>query len=370
MAAPGIRAEVWADKDVQLPVTKGPNKIRPINDLWDKGWDEGEKPAAEEFNYVLNMLSRWINYIVEEQIPGLDTVFLTKANNLSDIQDRAIARLNLDVFSKAESDTRFVNVTGDTMSGPLTVPRIDFPNGGSDIAYITTTVAAQNWTHLDLVIGDDPGAQGTAGTDSIRLRFTPSGSATFNMMEINAINNTTAQATVNGNIVATGNVQANTVTAPSGTFTNLTVHNTINVTTVQAGTVNGTNINAADRLQGTTIIANSSITSPYARVNGETNTNSLVVNNNWGVVGGRHVVRAVNGYGADANGNLSLPMTPAGVQQIRFGPLQSFQERRGNERVAGGVMTTFADFGNSNYWVYVRTIQYLINGAWQTAWYT
>ncbi|CAD5236148.1 tail protein [Klebsiella phage vB_KvM-Eowyn] len=58
------------------------------------------------------------------------------------------------------------------------------------------------------------------------------------------------------------------------------------------------------------------------------------------------------------------------VRGIRFGAQQSFHKRDGTEYVAGGVMTAWADFGNSDYWVYLRPLQYNINGTWTTAPYT
>lgn len=69
MAAPTTPLEVWAKSDVNLPVAGGPNKKRPINDLWAKGYDKGQKPAAEEFNYVLNIVTAWPKYIIDEYLP-------------------------------------------------------------------------------------------------------------------------------------------------------------------------------------------------------------------------------------------------------------------------------------------------------------
>jgi hypothetical protein len=58
------------------------------------------------------------------------------------------------------------------------------------------------------------------------------------------------------------------------------------------------------------------------------------------------------------------------IQSIRFGASGEYQERSNNERVGGGVMTSFADRGSSNYWVRIRPLQYLINGTWVTAAYS
>ncbi|EOZ9390803.1 phage tail protein [Enterobacter cancerogenus] len=58
------------------------------------------------------------------------------------------------------------------------------------------------------------------------------------------------------------------------------------------------------------------------------------------------------------------------VTGIRFGASAEYQERGNTERLTGGVMTSFADRGSSNYWIRLRPMQYQINGgAWVTAAY-
>ncbi|WP_368900342.1 phage tail protein [Mixta calida] len=58
------------------------------------------------------------------------------------------------------------------------------------------------------------------------------------------------------------------------------------------------------------------------------------------------------------------------IQGMRFGAAVQYNERSNNERMSGGVMTSWADRGSSNYWVKLRPLQYLINGSWHTAAYT
>lgn len=48
-----------------------------------------------------------------------DRVFLRKDQNLKDVNDKADARKNIDVYSKNESNARFVNQDGDDLSGEL-----------------------------------------------------------------------------------------------------------------------------------------------------------------------------------------------------------------------------------------------------------
>lgn len=58
---------VWASSDVNLPNLAGPNKVKPIDDLILKGWDFKQKPAADEFNYVLNNLGMHVSYLEESK---------------------------------------------------------------------------------------------------------------------------------------------------------------------------------------------------------------------------------------------------------------------------------------------------------------
>lgn len=336
MAIPTIPLQIWAESDVVLPNAHTANKISPIADLWDKGWDLGEKPACEELNYVLNMMTWWMTYISDEQIPGLSNYYLRKDQNLSDVSNIPTARSNLGVYSKSESDSRYVNVDGDTMTGPLTVPRITFPSDATDTAHITTTTGADQ-VYLDFVIGDNVGTAGQPTVDVMRFRCVPVNNSDtvspFNMMELNATSNGVALLKVQGNITATG-------TMTTGTLASTTINNGGNIQTTSLG------------------------------VGGTATLQNLVVNSNNATVGGRQIVRSVNGQVANANGDLSVYIPPEGVTSIRLGPVQSFQERGGNERLPGGVMTSWADRGSSNYWVYLRPLQYLIGGTWVTVSYT
>ncbi len=62
MTQPTEELIIWANTDVNLPELAGPNKTKPIDDLINKGWDFTEKPTADEFNYILNNMGKWINW--------------------------------------------------------------------------------------------------------------------------------------------------------------------------------------------------------------------------------------------------------------------------------------------------------------------
>lgn len=323
MAQPTIPLEIWAYEDYTLPNTQEPNKERPINDLWRKGYDLGEKPACEEHNYLFNMLSQWITYINKEQIPGLDSRYLRVSNNLADVPNKEAARINLDVFGKAEADSRFVNVTGDTMTGPLNIQRINFSAAASDQAFIQGTVAGDNKTYLDFWIGDDPGGDSDPNTDRMRWCFQGGGYA-FEMMYLHATNSSSARLVLNGQLYVRDRIDTGTIAASDATFNNLTV------------------------------------------------------NNNYAVVGGRHVARTVNGYGADANGNINLPLPQQGVLDIRLSGLGAISNtgftNEGSGRRAsapdGSVIVALADAVTKQLWledvdiIYYRYIQKNINGVW------
>ncbi|HHX3383041.1 TPA: hypothetical protein ACU9K7_003675 [Salmonella enterica] len=57
------------------------------------------------------------------------------------------------------------------------------------------------------------------------------------------------------------------------------------------------------------------------------------------------------------------------VQDVRLAAPVEFSERGLTERVWGGVVTSWADYGGSNYHIKWRLLQKLINGQWLTVAY-
>ncbi|EOG1846399.1 phage tail protein [Enterobacter hormaechei] len=77
---------------------------------------------------------------------------------------------------------------------------------------------------------------------------------------------------------------------------------------------------------------------------------------------GRYYTKAQSDGGYQKKGNY--------VTAVRFGASAEYQERGNTERMKGGVMTSWADRGSSNYWMRLRPLQYQINGgSWVTAAY-
>lgn len=347
---PVFPLEIWAEADLVLPNSGRQNKVRPIDDLWQKGWDKGQKPDCEAFNYLLNLYGRWIQYSID-RLDAPNTDYLEIAQNLADVLDKAAARRNLDVYSKAEAANAFVNVEGDTMTGPLSLGRINFTGSHStDFFYVECNYTGTESSHLDFVFGDN------ATEDQIRFRCknTASNGTIFNVMTIESKDGSTGRVNIYNELHVSASISTNTLSATTGTFTNLTVNGTGTFGTIRC---NSTTINSG----GTT--------TNYIRVNGDCNVNQLIVNNNWAVVAGRHIVRTVNGAGADANG--AVWISTGAVQDIRLGRQELITVWYGpgygpGDDRNGYVMTVILNHNRDPYIDTVgrRPIQKLVNGVW------
>lgn len=285
MAKPNKEIEIWAQSDVVLPGSNLQNKSRPIDDLWRKGYDKGQKPACEEWNYVWNMATEWLKYITYEQIPELDSRYLQKTLNLSDVPDKVAARNNLGVISREEMDDRFVNISGDTMLGELSLPRVNFSQvADTDFAYIQAQRLDDDKTAFDFVMGDNAGPAGYSGADVMRFRFTSPTGATTSMVEMGSVDS------IRSYMKVFGDIQAN----------NLDIASDINWGERAAGK----NLSVSE---GITTGALSASTAGIGNLSANSaELVSLHVGSNDLTVGGRNAVRAVNGVVADADGNLSI----------------------------------------------------------------
>lgn len=88
MAAPTYLPE-WAVEDVNLPSTGKANKQRPKESLRNTGWDKGQIPSAEEFNWTLNNYYLWMRYIINEALPTYLPITGTELDFTGNIQGNA-----------------------------------------------------------------------------------------------------------------------------------------------------------------------------------------------------------------------------------------------------------------------------------------
>lgn len=152
MAQPTNPLIVWASDDVILPNAQRPNKSLPSESLIQTGWDLSQKPAADEWNYLLNNNGQYIKWLIEEKI----NEFLKKSENLSDLNNTTTARTNLDVFSKSEVNSKTISAgNGLTGGGDLSANRTISMGTPSTVGPATSnTASGTTHTHALDVTGN------------------------------------------------------------------------------------------------------------------------------------------------------------------------------------------------------------------------
>lgn len=139
MAQPTNPLIVWASDDVILPTAQRPNKSLPSESLIQTGWDLSQKPAADEWNYLLNNNGQYIKWLIEEKI----NEFLKKSENLNDLANKATARTNLEVFSKSEVNSKTISAgNGLTGGGNLSANRTISMGTPSTVGPATSNTAS------------------------------------------------------------------------------------------------------------------------------------------------------------------------------------------------------------------------------------
>ena len=91
----------WATEDTTLPATGQTNKVRPREVLRNIGWDKGQIPTCEEWNWVLNNVYNWVNYF-EQEIESLEDELAQKTSNLSIVN--IVYPLGITIFFNSNKD--------------------------------------------------------------------------------------------------------------------------------------------------------------------------------------------------------------------------------------------------------------------------
>ena len=122
---------VWASSDVNLPNLAGPNKVKPIDDLILKGWDFKQKPAADEFNYVLNNLGMHVSYLEESKTYTFsgDVTGTATSTGSDDVT------FNVSVTDNSHNHTSANISDATSLNTPNTVVRRDI-NGDVAVRYV------------------------------------------------------------------------------------------------------------------------------------------------------------------------------------------------------------------------------------------
>lgn len=76
---------VVANTDTTLPAAGTDNKIQPTPTIQETGWDLGQQPAAQHFNWLFHKIYKWIEYF--DSIMGTNFAKASKAEAESGVND-------------------------------------------------------------------------------------------------------------------------------------------------------------------------------------------------------------------------------------------------------------------------------------------
>lgn len=164
---------VWASSDVNLPNLAGPNKAKPIDDLILKGWDFKQKPAADEFNYVLNNLGMHVSYLEESKTYTFSgdvtgTATSTGSDDITfnvSVTDNSHNHISANISDATSSNAAFMIVKRDANGGisigDLTVNKlsatstITFPASTNDAGFIKHIETPEDIGKLQFSVSDN-----------------------------------------------------------------------------------------------------------------------------------------------------------------------------------------------------------------------
>jgi len=111
----------WATTTTNLTGTGNTNKVTPKTSLRDIGWDLGQQPTCEEFNWQLNNIDQWVEYLdsVVYAATASDT-----ANTLA-LRDSNSSFSVKQLTSTAPDGTKPFNVTSTTKVDNLNADLLD-----------------------------------------------------------------------------------------------------------------------------------------------------------------------------------------------------------------------------------------------------
>lgn len=249
MAAPSYLPE-WATEDTTLPATGKTNKVRPKESLRTIGWDKGQIPSAEEFNWLFNNMYLWLTYFSEEittflPITGTSLSFTgsitgtatwngdktTSVDLVSDLDNSTSANVALTLVKRdSTGSVGLKNLIADgygSFGGAVGAASLSIDGSGS--------------------FGGSVGAHGLSSNNGLDVS---SGTSTLAVVDINAgaIDNT-----------AIGNT-----TASSGKFTTISATglSTLSTVDINSGYIDGVTIGASNAAPATvsTFTANNAVT--------------------------------------------------------------------------------------------------------------
>lgn len=206
---------VWANTDVNLPNLAGPNKTEPSADLVAKGWDFKQKPSADEFNYILNNLGEWVEYlktVVIEVTPEVTPEATPEATaNTLALRDASgnfaanviTSNLTGDVTGNADTATKWQTPMTLTVTGGATGTVTDV-DGSSDItlnlSLPTSVTNIRLGTRVSFPISS------AVGTPQYEAGYVLTGATNDGNLEVDTLYTRPIQQYINGTWYTIGNI--------------------------------------------------------------------------------------------------------------------------------------------------------------------
>lgn len=116
------------------------DNIEPPQSIKDGGIPDGSTLPREWLNWMFMTLSKWIDWV--------RSYALDRDNNLSELTNKATARTNLSVYSKSESDGRYLNEDSNLSDLPdvnAARTNLELNSNGTTLG-VNTTGSAAKWT--------------------------------------------------------------------------------------------------------------------------------------------------------------------------------------------------------------------------------
>lgn len=206
MAEPVDPIRIWAEQDVPLASAPDkPNKVNPMDDLWEKGWDVGQKPACNHFNYVLNNMSQWLAYTKDALDSCVKSVDDIPPDATGNVELNAIkmttATASFDLYTLAPADKRglwyFPNDAFATAANHF--PVVGNYGAGYCLAYPAphgNTLAYTTWTGRTFINtvdsdGNYTGWQEQATQSWVNTNYYPLHRTTLTTEDLNTLNDFT-----------------------------------------------------------------------------------------------------------------------------------------------------------------------------------
>ena len=142
----------FAYLDVDLPGTGNDNKLRPNIEVRETGYDYLQKPPAEEFNWLMNNIGQWIQYLDE----------LTRDQGITEVATKAQAEAGVasDVLMTPERTLQSIQYNAVPVGTVLHSARTTAPSGWfvCDGSAVSRTTYARLFSAIGTTFGTGDGS--------------------------------------------------------------------------------------------------------------------------------------------------------------------------------------------------------------------